>query len=179
MAFHARSPMYAQKRAHMRAIFLRSVKVSQFTSFLWCATLTPLFCTRSRAFICSPYKQTKQNKLVSLVRKRTIPTERPPLVSEIYLSSRGWVDPVRDPFNLSPILWIVFVRSTSNVVLRPFPDFPNNHFPYKTFRAFLYDSNVPSPDLTIEHYVTGNYRNSPVCNDVKCLLHSLCTDTFH
>jgi hypothetical protein len=39
IAFHARSPVYALKRAHMRAICLRCVKVPQFKWFLWCACL--------------------------------------------------------------------------------------------------------------------------------------------
>jgi hypothetical protein len=51
MAFHACSPVYALKRTHTRAIFLRCAKVSQFKSFLWCANLAALFRTRSRAFI--------------------------------------------------------------------------------------------------------------------------------
>jgi hypothetical protein len=39
IAFQARSLVYALKRAHMRPIFLCSVKVSQFESFLWCASV--------------------------------------------------------------------------------------------------------------------------------------------
>jgi hypothetical protein len=52
IALQARSPVCALKRAHMRAISLRCVKVSQFESFLRCANFAAMFCTRSRAFTC-------------------------------------------------------------------------------------------------------------------------------
>jgi hypothetical protein len=40
------------KRPNLQVIFRRCAKVPQFKSFLWCANLAALFCTRSRAFIC-------------------------------------------------------------------------------------------------------------------------------
>jgi hypothetical protein len=57
MAFHARSSLYALKRAHMLAIFLGCARVTQFKTFLWCVKLVALFwirlfCIRSEAFIC-------------------------------------------------------------------------------------------------------------------------------
>jgi hypothetical protein len=52
------------------------------------------------------YKQTNKTNPVALVRKRTIPTERPPIVSEVSANICGWgcnVVSVMDPYgrNLS------------------------------------------------------------------------------
>jgi hypothetical protein len=60
IAFQARSPVYALKRTHMRAVFLRCVKFFQFESFVWCANLASIFCTWSSAFIY-PFLQGSQN----------------------------------------------------------------------------------------------------------------------
>jgi hypothetical protein len=60
ITFQARSPVYALTRARVRAIFLRSVKVSELESFLWCANLAAMFCTGSSAFIC-PFRWGSQH----------------------------------------------------------------------------------------------------------------------
>ena len=52
IGFHALSPEYTLKRAHMRDNFLCDTKVSQFRLFLWCADLAAFFCTLSDALIC-------------------------------------------------------------------------------------------------------------------------------
>jgi len=52
IAFHAVSPEYALKRAHMRDNFLRDARISQFGLFVWYANLTAFFCTLSNEFIC-------------------------------------------------------------------------------------------------------------------------------
>jgi len=49
VAFQARLPVYALKRAHIRAINLRCAIVSQPDSFILFANLAALFCTRFKA----------------------------------------------------------------------------------------------------------------------------------
>jgi hypothetical protein len=59
MAFHAHSPVYALKRAHMWAFFQCCAKVSQLKSFLWCANL--VLCTWSIAFNCPSLQGSQQS----------------------------------------------------------------------------------------------------------------------
>jgi len=49
IAFQARPPVYALKRAHIRAVNLRCAKVSQPDSFILLAKLAAPFCTRFKA----------------------------------------------------------------------------------------------------------------------------------
>jgi len=52
IAFHARSPEYALKRAHIRDIFLRCDNASQFDSHKWYANLAAFFAPCStRVFV--------------------------------------------------------------------------------------------------------------------------------
>ena len=50
IAFQARPPVYALKRAHIRATNLRCAKVSHPDSFILFANLAALFCTRLISF---------------------------------------------------------------------------------------------------------------------------------
>jgi len=56
IGFHAPSPQYALKRAHMRDNFLRKAKVSHFALFVLCANLAAFYCIRSNAIICPPVR---------------------------------------------------------------------------------------------------------------------------
>jgi hypothetical protein len=53
------------------------------------ATLSLLIASFLNSFIVMLLKYKKENKLRGLVRQRTIPTERPPLVGEVSTNFRG------------------------------------------------------------------------------------------